>query len=137
MSKPFKLVTDNKPIDIHLVLTYHWYDEIDAGRKWIEYREQSDYYKRMFLRNYKLLKKRYGKKNTPFVYLYKNIRSVIFHRGYTSTTMRWHVTGITVAYGEPIKGAPYNRQVFCIFLGKRYKKVAKLQSCNNSLTLQK
>lgn len=122
------LVTDNKPVDIHLVLSYHWYDEIDAGRKWVEYREQSDYYKRMLLRNYKLLKLRYGRTHTPNLYLYKNIRSVIFHRGYTSTTMRWAVQNIKVGYGDTQKGAPYH-PVFCIRLGKRYKqgfKVAKL-----------
>lgn len=120
------LVTDNKPVDIHLILTYHWYDEIDAGRKWVEYREQSDYYKRMFLRNYKLLKQRYGDKNTPLLYLYKNIRSVIFHRGYTSTTMRWAVNNIKVEYGDTQKGAPHNRLVFCIHLGNRYRKGCKV-----------
>ena len=120
-----ELVTDNKPVDIHLILTHHWYDEIDAGRKWVEYREQSDYYKRMLLRNYKLLKQRHGDKNTPLLYLHKNVRSVIFHRGYTSTTMRWHVANITVGYGDPSKGAPSHRQVFCIYLGSRYK-----QCCN-------
>lgn len=119
------LVTDNKPVDIHLILTYHWYDEIDAERKWVEYREQSDYYKRMLLRNYKMLKQRYGKLNTSGVYLYKNIRSVIFHRGYTSTTMRWAVKNIKVGYGDTQKGAPYH-PVFCIYLGNRYKQSFKV-----------
>lgn len=121
-----KLVTNNKPVDIHLILTYHWYDEIDAGRKLVEYREQSDYYKRMLVRNYKLLKQRYGKLNTPGVYLYKNIRSVIFHRGYTSTTMRWAVNNIKVGYGDVTKGAPLHHPVFCIYLGKRYKQSFKV-----------
>ena len=120
------LVTDNKPVDIHLILTHHWYDEIDAGRKWIEYREQSDYYKRMLLRNYKLLKQRFGDKNTPLLYLYKNVRSVIFHRGYTRTTMRWRVKNIAVGYGDPSKGAPSYRQVFCIILGFRYNQSFKV-----------
>lgn len=114
------LINDNKPVDIHLVLTYHWYDEIDAGRKWVEYREHSDYYKRMFLRNYKLLKQRYGSQNTPMLYLYKNIRSVIFHRGYTRKTMRWRVANIRVAFGRPQWGAPYH-PVFCIYLAERYR----------------
>lgn len=120
------LVSDNKPIDIHLILTHHWYDEIDAGRKWVDYREQSNYYKRMFLRNYKLLKERHGDKNTPLLYLYKNVRSVIFHRGYTSTTMRWEVKNIKVSYGIIRLGAPFDRPVFCIYLGKRYKKSYKV-----------
>jgi hypothetical protein len=72
-----------------------------------------------------LLPFRYGKLNTPGVYLYKNIRSVIFHRGYTSTIMRWEVKNIKVGYGDTQKGAPYH-SVFCIYLGERYKQSFKV-----------
>lgn len=121
MKKARNDITDNKPVDIHLILTHHWYDEINAGRKWHEYREQSPYYKRMFLRNHK----RIGDRNTPMLYLYKNIRSVVFHRGYTSTTMRWHLHGICVGYGRHEWGAPYH-QVFILRLGSRYRKSCKV-----------
>jgi hypothetical protein len=30
---------------LHLPLTYHWYDEIESGRKSIDYREQSEHWK--------------------------------------------------------------------------------------------
>jgi hypothetical protein len=36
-----------EPLVLHLVLTHHWYDEIIAGRKWIEYRAMSDHWKRL------------------------------------------------------------------------------------------
>ena len=29
---------------LDLSLTYHWYDEIEAGRKTEEYRDKTDYY---------------------------------------------------------------------------------------------
>ena len=29
---------------LHLVLTHHWFDEIDSGRKRIEYREMTEYW---------------------------------------------------------------------------------------------
>ena len=106
---------DLSPVDIHLVLTFEWYDMIDSGEKREEYREIKDYYKRLFLRNYEYVKD----SNCQWVFLYRNIRSVIFHRGYTSTTMRWHVPYIGVGYGKPIWGAPYH-PVFVIGLGKRY-----------------
>ena len=32
---------------LHLVLTYHWFDEIMAGRKIIEYRAMSPHWKRL------------------------------------------------------------------------------------------
>ena len=53
---------------VHLVLTHHWYDEIAAGRKRTEYREQTGQW-RMRLHQ-----------RTPY--------PIVFHRGYTSTTLR-------------------------------------------------
>lgn len=106
---------DLSPVDIHLVLTFEWYDMIDSGEKREEYREIKDYYKRLFLRNYEYVKD----SKCQWLFLYRNIRSVIFHRGYTNTTMRWHVPYIGVGYGKPKWGAPYH-PVFVIGLGKRY-----------------
>lgn len=34
-------------ITLNLVLTEHWFDEIESGRKRIEYREMSDHWKRL------------------------------------------------------------------------------------------
>jgi len=56
-------------ITLHLVLTYHWYDEMKAGRKDIEYRLVSRHWHRLiWLRR-------------------EQIFMVRFSRGYTSETM--------------------------------------------------
>ena len=72
---------DLSPVDIHLVLTFEWYDMIDRREKREEYREIKDYYKRMLLRNYEYVKD----SKCQWMFLYRNIRSVILHRGYTKT----------------------------------------------------
>lgn len=69
---------------VHMVLTYHWYDEIASGRKQIEYRKCNAYWKR-----------RLG--TFPYPQL------VVFRRGYTSTIMTRRIRKIT--RGEcPIPG---------------------------------
>ena len=90
---------------------------IDRREKREEYREIKDFYKRMLLRNYEYVKD----SKCQWMFLYRNIRSVILHRGYTKTTMRWHVSYIGVGYGKPKWGAPYH-PVFIIGLGNRYKR---------------
>ena len=53
--------------ELHLVLTYHWFDEIEKGKKNIEYRDCSPYWrKRIF-------------DNDPNI--------VVFHRGYSKNIM--------------------------------------------------
>jgi len=58
----------------HLVLEYIWYDRIESGSKTIEYRNNIDYWR----------KRLQGKK------------VVIFHRGYTSRTMAFKITKMTI-----------------------------------------
>ena len=50
--------------DLHLVLTFYWFDEIAIGNKTIEYRENKEFWRK------RILEKDYDR--------------VIFHRGYTS-----------------------------------------------------
>lgn len=38
---------------LDLSLTYHWYDEIDAGKKWEEYREDTLFYRKRFMACYR------------------------------------------------------------------------------------
>jgi len=57
------------PLVVHLVLTYHWYDEMTAGRKHIEYRAITPHWKRL------LWDRR------------EQIKYARFSRGYTSTTI--------------------------------------------------
>ena len=94
---------------------------IDRREKREEYREIKDFYKRMLLRNYEYVKD----SNCQWMFLYRNIRSVILHRGYTKTTMRWHVTYIGVGYGKPKWGAPYH-PVFVSVVVNRYKRGNKI-----------
>ena len=61
---------------LHLTLTYYWYDEIVSGRKNIEYRAITNRWQKMILN--------------------KNIKKVIFHRGYTSTTLEKHVSFVDI-----------------------------------------
>lgn len=44
---------------------------------------------------------------------------VCFHRGYTNITMTFEHKGMTIGYGNPDWGAPTDREVFKIKLGKR------------------
>lgn len=78
---------------LHLTLTHHWYDEIAAGRKFIEYRKVTPFWtKRLSERTYD---------------------QIVFHRGYTSTTITAWWMGMTV--GDcPIDGwtGEYYRLLF-------------------------
>lgn len=65
-------------ITIHLVLTYHWCDETEQGRKDIEYREMTPHWEKL------IWERR------------KRIPTVRFVRGYTSTMMVCPVIKIDV-----------------------------------------
>lgn len=56
---------------LHLVLTFHWYDEIASGRKTVEYRKSTPFWR-----------KRIWEKHPD---------SVVFHRGYTKERMVFKV----------------------------------------------
>ena len=62
--------------NLHLTLTYHWYDEIKSGRKKIDYREKKPYW----------IKRIDGKK----------FNQVILQRGYSGVRMckKWVKTEI-------------------------------------------
>ena len=66
------------PITIAAVLTYHWYDEIEAGRKRTEYRDIGDYWDERLW--------------SPSVR--GRIAAIRFSRGYTQRRMTWEVTRI-------------------------------------------
>ena len=57
----------------HLILKHEYYDAIDRGDKTIEYRDNTEYYRR------KVLKAKF----------------VTFHRGYTKTTMTFRIHHVT------------------------------------------
>ena len=88
---------------LHLFLKGKWYDMIASGAKKVEYRRICDYW------NSRLLA--IDEKDRI---VYRSYNSVIFHRGYTSTIMKWKVDRITVGYGDPCLGAPPDKKVYKI-----------------------
>lgn len=99
---------------LDLSLTYHWYDEIAAGRKKEEYRKRSSYY-------YKRLTTHTQGDCELFYGGIKHFDAVRFHRGQGSrTTMLVECLGIHIGYGKEEWGAP-KEKVFIIRLGKIIK----------------
>lgn len=74
-------------MDLHLILKHKWYDMIEAGIKKEDYRKIGDYYE------HKIWQKR------------KEIENVVFHRGYTNTTMKKKVNEIVCKTGKTEWGA--------------------------------
>ena len=70
---------------LHLVLTYHWYDETESGRKSVEYRAMTDRWRRQI----------WDRRD--------EITHVRFARGYTSTMQTFEVEKIDVG-SCPIEG---------------------------------
>ena len=119
---------------LDLSLKYKYYDDIEAGIKPEEYREKSRYYN---CRLYDCTLGDPGRRDCclegidgQFVATcpcYKckwskprHYDAVRFHRGQGSrTTMLIECKDISVGYGNPDWGAPTDREVFIIKLGKR------------------
>jgi len=70
---------------LHLVLTHHWFDETNEGRKRIEYRKMTPHWMRLI----------YERRD--------EINRVRFARGYTDRTITYRVTKIDIGLC-PIKG---------------------------------
>ena len=92
---------------LDLSLTYHWFDEIAAGRKLEEYRELTDYYRS------RLIFDQWRGSD-----IFRHYDAVRFHRGQGSpTTMLVECIGIRIGYGRVDWGAPKGKEVFVIQLG--------------------
>ena len=65
---------------LHLVLMGCWYDKIESGEKTSEYRKCTPYWNRRFENN------KYDR--------------VIFHRGYTNTTMMFEIKSIAITHAK-------------------------------------
>lgn len=87
--------------ELHLILKHKWYDMIASGEKTEEYREIKRYYEKKFYNN--------------------DYTHVVFHKGYTNTTMKYAINSLTIGYGQPKWGAEPNKQHYIIKLGKRIK----------------
>lgn len=64
-----------RPNAVHLILAFHWFDQVASGEKTIEYRAPSPNWQRVFLGD-----------NPP--------DTVIFHRGYTARTITRRIVAI-------------------------------------------
>ena len=83
-------------IVLDLVLTHHWYDLIESGRKTVEYREVKPYWtKRLFRKPYS---------------------HVRFRRGYTKEDMVFELLSIDIYKGENDLNLP---EVYRLSLGER------------------
>lgn len=100
---------------LDLSLTHHWYDEIHAGRKPEEYRELKWFYwRRLFDPDDKELYNSLEEVNK-----FRHYDAIRFHRGQGSPmTMLIECKGISIGYGNPEWGAPIDRKVFRIRLGR-------------------
>lgn len=111
---------------LDLSLTYHWYDEIEAGRKKEEYREWKDFYNKRFMDGHS--KTFYNEKNCEDCFLYGvcdpiQYDAVRFHRGQGSkTTMLIKWKGLSFDFGNPNWGAPTDHKVWIIKLGDKILK---------------
>lgn len=95
---------------LHLILKHKWYDMIASGEKPEEYREIKPYYSKRFYNN--------------------DYTDAVLHRGYTNTTMRKKIAGITIGIGNPAWGAPAGKEVF-IIKWKEYEKETETNTvCN-------
>lgn len=74
-------------MDLHLVLKHKWYDMIEEGIKKEEYRKLGSFYK----------KRIWDKKD--------EVENVIFHKGYTNTTLKKKVNEIVEDTGKTEWGA--------------------------------
>lgn len=84
---------------LHLVLKYQWYDMICRGEKTEEYRAVSTWLRRID----------------------DDVKFVIFHRGYSSTVMKFRIDRVSIGLGKPEWGAPKDKEVLIIKLGERLK----------------
>lgn len=74
--------------EVHFVLRGVWYDKIEAGHKNVEYRKNTSYWRKRV----------------------EGAQVAVFHRGYTSRTMRFMIREVR-----------YGPTVICVFLGGRLR----------------
>ena len=84
--------------DLHLVLKFKWFDMIKRGVKLEEYRDLNDFYK-----------KKIDGSHTH----------VVFHKGYSSETIRKRILSISIGEGFEPWGAEKGKRYYCIRFGQR------------------
>ncbi len=90
---------------LDLPLKAKWYNMIESGEKREEYREYKEYWYNRLI-----------DKDALSVKPYTHVR---FRYGYTKRTMVFKIVSITIGMGNPDWGAPTDREVFVIKLGRK------------------
>ncbi len=92
---------------LELAVTYHWYDEIEAGRKPEEYRSNTPFYRSRLM---------YPESSEE---VWKHYDAIRFRRGrFGKQTMLVEHKGTRLGIGRPEWGAPEDKKVFILELGK-------------------
>lgn len=118
----YYVMEEMKEFILDLSLKWEWYDMIERGEKTEEYREMKDYYlKRLVYRDpdHPRLEMKYIKKSDMLLFA-RAYSAVRFHRGQGGRqTMLFEYKGFTIGFGNPLWGAPKDKEVFIIKIGKR------------------
>lgn len=121
----YYVMEESKEFILDLSLKWEWYDMIERGEKTEEYREIKDYYlKRLVYRSEDMppLEVKYMKKSDMLLFA-RTYNAVRFHRGQGGKqTMLFEYKGFKIGIGNPLWGAPKDKEVFIIKLGKRIDK---------------
>ena len=127
---------------LHLVLIRKWWDMIESGEKKEEYRSLTPYwftrlcvykecghfYRKVTNKDAELFEVNKDgfassvQRGINSVYsnlLPRDFTYVTFHLGYTNTTMTFEMEEISIGKGREDWGAPTDKEVFIIKLGKR------------------
>ena len=113
---------------LYLPLKKQWYEMIESGVKTEEYREIKPYWiNRLRNKSPTHLDKVSYHRDCEVCRLLKEYKfekfekfeRVVFSYGYTKRTMTFEIESITIGYGRTEWGAPANKEVFIIKLGKR------------------
>lgn len=122
---------------LHLPLKAKWYDMIESGEKPEEYREKKPYWIKRIMKCLKWcsigviqsdnlverIKRCADCVNVSnFTKISGGYTRVQFSYGYTKRRMTWEIKGISISYGNPEWGAPKDKEVFIIKLGRRIDK---------------
>ena len=103
---------------LHLVLIGKWYDMIESGEKTEEYRETKQYWIKRILEGSTT-------KHPELTSIPRQISKqakyerVCFHRGYTNRTMIFEIKEVSIGIGKATWGAPVDKEVIIIKLGRR------------------
>ena len=70
--KPITIALDDAGLILHLVLMHRYFDAIDRGEKTVEYRENTEYWRRRIV----------------------GAQKIVFHKGYTKVTMTFLIKDV-------------------------------------------